>query len=105
MLAVPMVTAIISDSGVTPAVGQPYTLSCSIRGVERLDSSVTYQWIKYDDLDMEMQLMANSENYSFSSLNLSDSGNYSCMVVVRSNYLDNDITAESDLVSIILQGK
>jgi hypothetical protein len=54
---------------------------------------------------METPLVADSENLSFSSLSLSNSGNYSCRVVVSSRYLDNSITANSNLISIILQGK
>ena len=54
---------------------------------------------------METQLMTNSENLSLSSLNLSDSGNYSCRVVVRSRYLDSNITENSNFFSINLQGK
>ena len=68
-----------------------------------LDSSVTYQWIKYND--MEMQPVAKSGSLLFSSLNLSNSGNYSCDVVVSSSYLNNNITATSALVSIRLRGK
>ena len=87
-------------------MGQPYTLSCSVSGDEMLESSrsVTYQWIKYEESGMETPLETVSENLSFSSLNLSDSGNYSCRVVVSSSYLDNSISANSNLVSIILQG-
>ena len=84
---------------------QPYTLLCSVSGDEMLKSSVTYQWMKYEKSGMETPLETDSENLSFSSLNLSDSGNYSCSVVISSSYLDNSITANSNLVSIILQGK
>ena len=101
---VPTVYATLSGSGGTPVVGQPYTLSCSVSGDEKLESSVTYQWMRYNDV-IETQLVANSENFSLFSLYLSDSGNYSCSIVVRSSYLDNSITANSNLVSIILQGK
>jgi hypothetical protein len=61
--------------------------------------------MRYNGTDMETLLVANSQNISFSSLNLSNSGNYSCRVIVRSRYLDNSITANSNLVSIIQQGK
>jgi hypothetical protein len=101
---VPRVYVTLSGSGGTPVVGQPYTLSCSVSGDEKLKSSVTYQWMRYDD-NVETPLVANSENLSFSSLNLSNSGNYSCRVIIRSRYLDNNITANSNLISIILQGK
>ena len=105
MHTVPSIHAIINGSGGTPVVGEPYMLSCSVGRDEKLDSSVIYQWIKYEGSDMETQLITNSENLSLSSLNLSDSGNYSCGVVVRSRYLDNNITENSNLFSINVQGK
>ena len=70
-----------------------------------LESSVTYQWMKYEESGMETPLETVSEILSFSSLNLSNSGNYSCSAVISSIYLDNSISANSNLVSIILQGK
>ncbi len=103
---VPRVYATLSGSGGTPVVGQPYNLLCSNYGDEKLQSSVTYQWMKYNGRDMEiLQLVADSESLFFSSLNLSNSGNYSCNIVVRSSYLDNSINVNSNLVSIVLQGK
>ena len=103
LYTVPTVYAILN--GGTPVVGEPYTLSCNVSGDDKLDPSVTYQWMRYNEIDMETALVANSETLSFSPLNLSDSGNYSCKVIVRSRYLDNSISANSNLVSIILQGK
>ena len=67
--------------------------------------SVTYQWMKYEESGMETALETVSEIISFSSLYLSDSGNYSCSAVISSSYLDSSINANSNLVSIILQGK
>ena len=103
----PIVYATVSGSESAPVVGQPYTLSCSVSGDEMLESSrsVTYQWMKYEESGMETALETVSEIISFSSLYLSDSGNYSCSAVISSSYLDSSINANSNLVSIILQGK
>ena len=103
LYTVPTIYATLN--GGTPVVGEPYTLSCNVSGYDKLDPSVTYQWMRYNETDMEAPLVANSETLSFSSLNLSDSGNYSCSAVISSSYLDNSISANSNLVSIILQGK
>ena len=103
----PVPTVYATLNGGTPVVGEPYTLSCNVSGDEKLDSSVRYQWMRYNEIDMETLLEANSDSeiLSFSSLNLSDSGNYSCSAVISSSYLDNNISANSNLVSIILQGR
>ena len=102
---VPSIYVTLNGSGGTPVVGELYTLSCRVDGDEKLDSTVIYQWLKLEDSDMETQLMTNSEDLSLSSLHLSDTGNYFCRVVIRSRYLDSNITENSNLFSINLQGK
>ena len=92
----------IIDGGVTPVTGEGYTLSCIVTGDEKLNSTVTYQWMKYNDTAMHS--MTNSGNLSFSPLSLSNSGNYSCNVVINSRYLSQAITASSNLFGIRLQG-
>ena len=64
-----------------------YTLICSVTGDENLNSSVSYRWTKNDDTQAQI-----SEVLSFSSLRLSDAGQYTCRATVSSPYLDNDIT-------------
>ena len=106
MHTVPSVYVNISDSGGTPVVGQSYTLSCRVSGDENLDPTITYQWIQENGTAMELVSETNnSANLFFSSLHLSNSGDYICMVVVDSMYLDEAIMEISNSFSIHLQGK
>ena len=75
-----------------PIAGQSYNLTCSVLGAENLDSSINYQWIKNDIIRQ------NSSTLSFSPLRLSDAGVYTCRVTVSSDYLDNDLTANSSIL-------
>ena len=99
---VPIVHVTIDGSEDIPVVGQPYTLTCTVSGDEKLDSDVTYHWTKINGRETELE--ANSTDLSFSSLSLSNSGNYSCMSVVSSMYL-NEAIIVSNLSDIQLQGK
>ena len=74
-----LVSVQINDSTSTSLiVGQNYTLTCRVHGT---DSTVTaYQWMKNGTLlSNEMQA-----TLSFSSIRLSDAGQYTCEVTVKS---------------------
>ena len=67
-----------SSVSTSPTVGQSHTLTCRVYGT---DSPVTaYQWMKDGTLlSNEIQ-----ETLSFSSIMLSDAGEYTCEVTVES---------------------
>lgn len=77
----------ISDNGVTPTAGQSYALSCSVSGA----SAITYQWKKDGSVLPETE-----PTITFSTLRLSDSGEYTCEVTVDSELY-------RDKVELILQ--
>ena len=99
---VPIVNATINGSEDIPVVGQPYTLTCTVSGDEKLNSDITYHWTQNNGT--EMGLEANSADLSFSSLSLSNSGNYFCMSIVSSIYLNDVIISVSNIFDIQLQG-
>ena len=60
----------------SPTVGQSYTLTCRVHGT---DSPVTaYRWMK------DGFLLSQQETLVFSSIRLSDAGQYTCEVNVQS---------------------
>ena len=62
---------------ISPTVGQSYTLTCRVHGT---DSHVTaYKWMKDGNL-LSNELQA---TLSFSSIMLSDAGQYTCEVTVE----------------------
>ena len=69
------VTVQIRDNGVTPALGQSYSLTCEVSGAS--DPVSSYQWRKGDTMLSEA-----GQTLSFSSLSLSDAGQYTCLVTV-----------------------
>ena len=74
-ISVPLTSIEISDGGVTPTVGGTYTITCSVSGV----NITTYQWKKDG-----VMLYEKGPTISFSSLNLSDAGLYTCAVALCS---------------------
>ena len=61
----------------SPVVGQSYTLTCRVYGT---DSPITaYQWMK-DGIQLANEMQA---TLSFSSIMLSDAGQYTCGVTVE----------------------
>ena len=80
----------VSDGGISPVLGQSYELTCNSSAI------VTgYQWMK----DGEILMNERNEVLSFQVLTLSDSGLYTCQVVVQSvNYTANRIDLQSKLL-------
>ena len=88
-LPVPTVSVQITTSG-APMLGQSYSLTCGVNGAENLSVSITYQWIK----DTQTQIQVGAV-LSFSPLRLSDAGNYTCQATVMSSLLSAPITVTS----------
>ena len=74
-------------------LGQSYSLTCGVTGVENLDSSITYQWTKNNGTTQTQVPNGDIPKIlSFSTLRFSDAGRYTCQATVSSPYLSNDIT-------------
>ena len=82
-----------------------YTLTCNILVASHLCPSVTYQWTKNNNTVTPLETLPNS--ISFSSLRLSDVGQYACRVTVSLFYLNNIIsnTTVMELHNLKLQSK
>ena len=76
-------------------MGQRYTLTCTLSGVEDTLRDFTYQWRKNGGI-----INGHAEQtLSFSSLTLSDAGQYSCMVTVNAVYSANkDVSLQGRLI-------
>ena len=96
---VPVITAVVS--GGTPTVGESYSLTCTVTGADRLNPTITYQWFK----DNTMVSGETQSTLSFSSLSLSDAGQYRCDVTVSSTLLSLSIIAMSITQELSLQSK
>ena len=71
---------ILARNGAIANLGQSYSLSCIVRGINGLNHSTTYQWFK----DQSLLPGEMASILYFSALTLSDTGNYSCEVYIRS---------------------
>ena len=96
----PVITAIVS--GGTPTVGERYSLTCTVTGADRLNPTITYRWFNGTTL---VSVVQQSETLSFSSLSLSDAGEYRCDVTVSSTLLSQPITNMSNTQDLTLQSK
>ena len=67
----------ITGSVATPALGQSYSLTCEVAGASGPRPVGAYQWRRNDTV-----LSETGPTLSFSSLRLSDAGQYTCQVTV-----------------------
>ena len=78
----------INDEGARPITGQDYVLTCGITGAENLSPNITYQWTKDSGQGgNRTQVGTNFNSTSFSPLQLSDAGQYTCHIIVQSPYI------------------
>ena len=94
---------VASGSVATPMVGSMYSLNCTVIGAERLSDAgamMIYQWRKNGAVvsDQTMAILF------FSSLTISDAGNYTCQATVTSRLLSDPIINSSSS-SIVLACK
>ena len=94
-----MVTVMVS--GGTPTLGESYPLTCTVTGADRLNPTVTYQWFK----NTAVVSGETQSTLSFSSLSLSDAGQYRCDVTVSSTLLSQSITKMSNTQDLTFQSK
>jgi hypothetical protein len=101
---VPNVTVEIDNGGHVPIAGEQYSLTCNVFGVNSLDPSITYQWIK-NNSNTQMQTGNNSNSLFFSNLKLSDTGEYSCQANIHSPFIREDIFTVTQFQSIVIRSK
>ena len=90
----PSVSVQISNGRAAPTAGEDYQLTCSVSGVENLNPTIAYQWMKNSGSSQTL-LGTNSNTLSFTPLRLSDAASYGCEVTISSSYLSGDIIAMS----------
>ena len=92
LISAPPVSVQITDGEMSPTVGQPYQLTCSVSGDEQLRPdnmyNVMYMWTK----NSSKQVGINSD-LSLSPLRLSNAANYTCQVTIGSVYLTGTFVA------------
>lgn len=73
-------------------VGLAYSLNCTVAGVDRLtDANITYLWWK----DGSALLNQMAGIFSFSSLTISDAGEYECKATITSSFTSAPIAVQS----------
>ncbi len=84
--------------------GQSYTLTCTVTGGEALTPTISYQW--FEETNSRVMLpTSTSADLTFDPINLSDSGQYSCDVIISSPSLISDLTASSGVEDLIIQSE
>ena len=88
----------------TAAVGQSYTLTCSVNGAGSLSpTSTTYRWYNGSS-ETGLQIGTNSNTYTFTPLRPYHAGQYTCEVTIASPFLNADLT-QSMMQSVTLHSK
>ena len=88
----------IAPSSPPATAGAPYTLTCEADVPATLGATTTYQWTGGDP-QTEVATVA---TLSFSSLELSDAGLYTCEVTVSSELLGDDDIIENSMEDVTL---
>ena len=79
-MPVGVIVKVLARNGAIANLGQSYSLSCTVRGIDCLNCYITYQWFK----DQSLLPGEMASTLYFSALTLSDTGNYSCEAYIRS---------------------
>ena len=66
-------------------------LTCDVSGADNLSPMITYQWTRNEETVPDVS----SNTLDLSPLMLSDAGDYTCNVTVRSTLLTSDIQASA----------
>lgn len=115
MFIVPTISVEILDGGASPLLNRNYSLQCRVSGPglnnNTLSTSITYQWTKNCSNSKLSQNEINSSILTFSSIRLSDAGQYICLVTASSSYFNYsninitaswNMTIQSKSLSVIL---
>ena len=100
---VPAISVRVQDGGAIPVAGHTYSMTCDISGNENLVHTLTYQWTKNNGTSTHVG--TNSSNLSFSSLVLSDNGDYTCITTVSSSSLREDKVSRSKPYTLDIPSK
>ena len=84
LILVPIISARISDGGKIATAGHSYTLTCSVTGTKDLNPAITYEWTKRNST--QTNVVGSYKTLTFSSLRLSDAGEFFCCVTVNSHH-------------------
>ena len=95
----PVITAMFS--GATPTIGESYSLTCTATGADQLNPTIIYQWFK----DNTVVSDETQSTLSFSSLSLSNTGQYRCDVTVSSTLLHRKIFNSSYPYQLVIPSK
>ena len=92
--APPITVMITANLNAPLMVGQTgNTLTCIVFGVDRLNSTIAYQWMKNGGTTQTQ--VGNSRILTLPYLTLSSAGDYNCRVTVQSSLLNNNIMMNS----------
>ena len=98
----PSISVQISNS-TNGIAGENYDLICSVLGAENLSPSITYQWTK--NSNGQIQVGTNSNTLSFTPVRLSDAANYSCTVAITLSYLSAGMITAMASQSVRIQSR
>ena len=87
LFTVPPLTLVITPNG-SPTEGQTYSLTCDLMGDESLDVDVMFIWERpSSDMNVSQDVIP----LTFEPLNCTDDGDYTCIAIISSPYLDDMI--------------
>ena len=76
--------------------GTNFSLICSVDGITSLRPQLDFEWMQFDGMNSR-RVGTNSSELHFSSLKLSDAGEYMCTVNISSSLLNSDKSIMSEL--------
>ncbi len=77
----------LSSTGIQ-RIGETFQFICEASGFLNLNAVITYYWIN----SQSGQVRNNSTTLSLDPVRLSHAGEYTCMVIINSTYLGNNLT-------------
>ena len=83
-----VITSTVEGHNLT--AGTSFALMCNVDDTSNIRPEVTFEWIHFNGIDSEI-VGTNSSLLFFSSLKLSDAGEYMCQINVRSSLLSSDL--------------
>lgn len=86
------ITSTIEGHNLT--AGTNFSLICTISGTAKLRTTLSYQWLHSNGNDFN-EIGTNSSRLHFSSLKLSEAGEYMCQVNIISSLLRSDLNITS----------
>ena len=82
------ITSTVEDHNLTAGVS--FTLTCNVDDTSNIMPEITFEWTHFNGID-SVTVGTNSSRLFFSSLKLSEAGEYMCQINVRSSLLSSDL--------------